>query len=122
MAKIQNDNYCSVAQYDGQTADSVFQGEGLSALDDLEAGSAFDGVTEDIGGDVSGFVSSIGTAGNNVNANCPAPTVVSFGRLGDFEMSYVGVCGLAEVTRPIVIFFAIFYSMSGLVQVLRGTA
>jgi hypothetical protein len=120
LAKVQNENYCSLEQYAGQTAVGVYEAEGLTTVDSMSAGSAFDGVTEDIGADVSGFVSSISSAGNNVTSSCPSPIVVSFGRLGNFEVSYIGVCGLAEITRPILIFFAIFYSMFGLVQVLRG--
>jgi hypothetical protein len=118
--KVQNENYCSLEQYAGQTAVGVYEAEGLTTVDSMSAGSAFDGVTEDIGSDVSGFVSSISSAGNNVTSSCPSPIVVSFGKLGNFEVSYIGVCGLAEITRPILIFFAIFYSMFGLVQVLRG--
>jgi hypothetical protein len=120
LAKVQNENYCSLEQYANQTAEGVFESEGLTSIDTMAAGSAFDGVTEDIGSDVSGFVSSISSAGNNVTSACPSPIVVSFGKLGNFEVSYIGVCGLAEITRPILIFFAIFYSMFGLVQVLRG--
>jgi hypothetical protein len=118
--KLQNDNYCTIAQYSGQTAESVFSTAGLTSIDDMDSGSALSGVTQDIGGDVSGLVSSISSAGDNVNAACPAPIVVSFGHLGNFEVSYIGVCGLAEITRPILLFFSVFYSMFGLVQVLRG--
>jgi hypothetical protein len=118
--KLQNDNYCTIAQYSGQTAESVFSSAGLTSIDDMDSGSALSGVTEDIGGDVTSLIYGIQHAGGNVTAGCPAPIIVSFGPLGNFEMSYVGVCGLAEITRPILLFFSVFYSMFGLVQVLRG--
>lgn len=121
MLKIEHDEYCSIQQYKDITADSVFQDADLSSVDNLEAGSSWtDDNTDEIDTEINSFVSDITSAGGDNTAQCPDGTSVSFGQLGDVEVSYTGICGLAEVTRPLLILLATFYSLYGLVQVLRG--
>lgn len=121
-AKLENENYCSLQQYDDLTTESVFSDSGLSSIDSLDNGSAWSssGATDSIDTEVGSFVSDITSAGGNNTAQCPSATVVNLGGLGEISFSYIGICGLAEMTRPLLILLATFFSLSGLVQTLRG--
>ena len=121
-AKLENENYCSLQQYEDLTSQSVFSDSGLSEIGDYSTGSAWSetGATESIDTEVTSFVSDITSAGGNNSAQCPSPTEVSLGSLGAISFSYEGICGLAELTRPLLILLATFFALRGLVQTLRG--
>lgn len=120
-ARLERENYCSLAQYQGETVEGFYESEGLASVDDIQQGGVWDSSnTEDVGGQIENLLDGVAQADTGTTAACPAPHSISLGFLGSFEIPYTAICDFASMLRPLLLLFATFLSSRNVFNALRG--